>query len=815
MSINKLLELVCNHLPSDIRRNEFIQKNIEHKFSNSDKEGVLYLLANCKRINWQAYKENYADVKEAGINPAWHFINYGIYEGRKLWSWHPLRQATYHSRPRVSVIVPNYNNELFIGKCLSSLVEQTINDIEIIVVDDASHDASPEIVHNLSCRDKRIKLLRHDKNRGTHSARKTGVAVATGEYVMFLDGDDFYEPHTCERAWQAVALGYDIVSFNINVISHGGWRKKDINYFDKLFNSLPAGSYTVNDVMKIAFEDKQMSHNIWSRIFLTEIAQKSFEEMDDNYLVFAEDLYEFLVLVSNSRNMLKITDRLYNYSLNIGITSTDDKYKNIKIVKERNCALDAIDRFCKTRGLYIHNNNIRERLTKDSYQVLSKIPNSMINEFLNLLCSISGPLKTALMLAKTFHNKWDIVSTKLQYYNKNRRIENGIKKVGIYYYRIAGGGIETTMLNMVRVLKKRGYEVSLILEEIMDEDIAKNIDVQVYYLSPSGSGEKSIAKHLVSWNSIIQAGKLDLIFYMWVHEPLCFWDNLLFQLMGLGVIGSLRFDHNLEMLYRGRNYKHSSFLNTLRTLDKIFCLSISSEIYLRAQGVDAIYIPNTPKKMTEKKLPPTNDNCIACIGRFHDNKKQIGQTLLILNEVIKFVPDAKIIYIGGFEDVAKEEIFRKRIKDMKLDEHVFITGWTIKPEVFLDKCKIFLYTSYMEGFPNGIAEAQQRGLPGVMYYLDIMMAVENESIIQVQQGDFRTAAAHVVALLQNDEERIRLSKIALEQSHIYSAKRFEDELVDLLNHYDKYSYLREYCQKEYNLVINSLAYYVGKSVPEF
>lgn len=121
----------------------------------------------------------------------------------------------------------------------------------------------------------------------------------------------------------------------------------------------------------------------------------------------------------------------------------------------------------------------------------------------------------------------------------------------------------------------------------------------------------------------------------------------------------------------------------------------------------------------------------------------------------------------------------------------------------------------MEGFPNGIAEAQQRGLPGVMYYLDIMMAVENESIIQVQQGDFRTAAAHVVALLQNDEERIRLSKIALEQSHIYSAKRFEDELVDLLNHYDKYSYLREYSQKEYNLVINSLAYYVGKSVPEF
>lgn len=93
--------------------------------------------------------------------------------------------------PRVSVIVAAYNVRDYIGQCLDSLVYQTISEIEIIVVDDASTDGTSDILKLYANEHRNIRYLRHDHNRGLSAVRNTGMAAATGKFVAFLDGDDW------------------------------------------------------------------------------------------------------------------------------------------------------------------------------------------------------------------------------------------------------------------------------------------------------------------------------------------------------------------------------------------------------------------------------------------------------------------------------------------------------------------------------------------------------------------------------------------------------------------------------------------------
>ena len=93
----------------------------------------------------------------------------------------------------VSVIIPAYNIEDYIGRCLDSIISQTYKNLEIIVVDDGSRDHTGEILDNYAKKDRRIKVI-HKENGGVSSARNKGIEVAEGDYIGFIDGDDFIEP---------------------------------------------------------------------------------------------------------------------------------------------------------------------------------------------------------------------------------------------------------------------------------------------------------------------------------------------------------------------------------------------------------------------------------------------------------------------------------------------------------------------------------------------------------------------------------------------------------------------------------------------
>lgn len=102
-----------------------------------------------------------------------------------------------NDRPKVSVIIPAYNVEKYIEKCIGSILSQTYTNLELIVVDDGATDSTPQIIDAAAARDSRLIPI-HKENGGVSTARNSGLDVCTGEYVVFVDGDDYLAPDYIE-----------------------------------------------------------------------------------------------------------------------------------------------------------------------------------------------------------------------------------------------------------------------------------------------------------------------------------------------------------------------------------------------------------------------------------------------------------------------------------------------------------------------------------------------------------------------------------------------------------------------------------------
>jgi glycosyltransferase involved in cell wall biosynthesis len=115
--------------------------------------------------------------------------------------------STIYTNPLVSIIVPAYNVEKYISNCIDSLLNQTYPVIEVIIVNDGSKDATPDILNDYPSRDSRVRVI-HTENQGVSSARNTGINESKGDYLVFVDGDDY--------------LTTDCVSYMLNIVDSTG-----------------------------------------------------------------------------------------------------------------------------------------------------------------------------------------------------------------------------------------------------------------------------------------------------------------------------------------------------------------------------------------------------------------------------------------------------------------------------------------------------------------------------------------------------------------------------------------------------------------
>lgn len=208
--------------------------------------------------------------------------------------------------PKISIIIPVYNTEKYLRKCLDSVVGQTLKDIEIICVNDGSTDNSLQILQEYAQKDNRIKVV--TQRSGEPSAtRNVGLRIATADYITFMDSDDWIAPETYQTALEELKEDIDIVVFGANVISEG------IDENSKMFMEatrhqiMPClGEVELNDTII-----RKTSVTPWNKIFKKSI-------LDQNNITFAEGLAHeddlfFIEYALMCKKAYYIEKKLYNY----------------------------------------------------------------------------------------------------------------------------------------------------------------------------------------------------------------------------------------------------------------------------------------------------------------------------------------------------------------------------------------------------------------------------------------------------------------------------------------------------------------------
>jgi glycosyltransferase involved in cell wall biosynthesis len=225
----------------------------------------------------------------------------------------------------VSIVVPMHNAGKTIGRCLESILNQTLDDIEIICVDDASTDNTVNIVSEYKKKDSRIVLLCNDENCGSSMTRKIAVEHGTGEYFMFVDSDDYIDDGLCQEALDGIQSNKcDILRFG-TIIECESIDEKVKGFEERQLNDFK-GELSGNDIVKKCFYRETYTWNLWNKIFNKNITKKAFKNMDNDRLILGEDLYVYFIMAFHSNRFVAIdSQNKYHYCYGNGGTAGINK----------------------------------------------------------------------------------------------------------------------------------------------------------------------------------------------------------------------------------------------------------------------------------------------------------------------------------------------------------------------------------------------------------------------------------------------------------------------------------------------------------
>lgn len=209
---------------------------------------------------------------------------------------------------KLSVIVPVYNTGAYLRQCLESLCAQVGPELEIICVDDGSTDGSPAILREFAGRDARIRVVRQE-NRGLSGARNSGLRIATGDYVCFVDSDDALLPGACERMlMEAVGKDADLVVFGADTMDPGEMAR---NPWLRRTLSPPDWICRDGSLYRILSQP-----GAWPYVWRNCVRRSLLTEQGlwfDETLRYGEDTVFQMELLPACRRVAFISDRLYRY----------------------------------------------------------------------------------------------------------------------------------------------------------------------------------------------------------------------------------------------------------------------------------------------------------------------------------------------------------------------------------------------------------------------------------------------------------------------------------------------------------------------
>ena len=673
--------------------------------------------------------------------------------------------------PRVSIIVPLFDDERTIDAALQSARRQSLEDIEIICVDDASTDASAAAVERHRAQDPRVRLISHTRNLSAFQARRTGVLAAGADRVMFLDGDDELAPDAVQKALVvADATGADLVGFGVTVIEKDGRTGGSYERRLQPVHRRLDGTEVLRGLFPVG---KPAQGQLWRMMFRTSILRDALALLPDD-VVFprVNDLPLMFLAAAMASSYESTGDRLYRYHFGRGGSGHD--VDSIEQARFYTSAIDPITAIAPAvEKLAAEHSD--PRLLRDSYEsVRLSIVGYVCSQLIDR--SDGSVLDAALAHLHTVASAHDIVHAAARFYPRilstlkfhtppqpgpHRSVQN----VLLVTSTLRIGGVSAVIASQAHYLQVAGYRVTVVARSAGSDRAA--VPGGVDFIELTG---RTLVDRLQTWAKTIREHEIDVV----IDHQVLYTDSwpefaLMARAEGAVTVGWM---HNFvgRPIYEGSD-RLSLIERCATTLDQLVVLSPLDVAYFKLRGVQNVsWMPNPPSPLLMasaahevQKQPPTGRMELLWWGRLEQHTKQVYELIEVGAQLHSLGADFRLRVIGPDWDDVTAAKFNARSRRRGVGEQVVALG-PLRGEALraaIDSAHVFVSTSIIEGYQLTIAEAQARGLPVAMYELPWLTLVQdNQGILSTPQGDARGLARRVIELLQDREAYARLSRVS-------------------------------------------------------
>lgn len=693
---------------------------------------------------------------------------------------------------RVSVIIPVYNNEIYLKACLDSVLNQEMEALEVICVNDASTDRSAKIVKEYTQKDSRVRLISYEKNQSASQARKDGVLCSRGEYILFVDGDDLLEPGACrELCVEMEKDPVDILHFGTTILNWSGVEEPRIQAMERLLKPY-AGRLEGRKVFEGCFLEHLYGFSLWNKLYNGELCRRAMRYVEDGVFPKAQDKYAFFVIAYFAGSYRGIGHNGYIYRFGSGITGHSCLgQKQFARYCTMGKTADAIGRFIEKADTSIDYTQLvqdsRRQLLDDVVANWGRVSSAGRAAAFDSILRYWNTDETIAAFAKKYWFDHGVVAKGVKGAKAltRRPASHPVRTIGTHYMRICGGGAQRVTAMLANLWQEMGYRVVLFTDnEKSDADYELNAGIERVTLPARESlAREDYGKRAKVLERAVKRYGIDvMVYHPWVSDILL-WDLLVCKLAGAHFV--VQCHSVFPVLMRNFRIYFARMAKIYELCDAVVTLSRTDQLFWQNFNPN-VYETRNPLFFDRDTICPSalQGREIVWIGRFSVEKRPMD-ALKIMQKVLLEEPEARLYMLGEIQDETRK-FYEKKLADMGLDKNVTICGYVADVSRYLQKASMQLMTSEYEGFPLALLEGMAYGLPCVMYELPYLFLAKNqEGIAAVEYKDVAAASAEILKLFSDEKRRIEMGNAACAFIEKMAAFRLDQKWQEIFDSLDQ------------------------------
>ncbi len=664
--------------------------------------------------------------------------------------------------PKISIIVPVHNAQDYLHESLGSIVGQTLDDIEVICVDDKSDDASARILREYSERDPRVRVITFPENKSVSQARKDGVLASTGEYIMFVDADDALELDACERLYAAVQRDpVDILHFGTVITAQTSLPRASVEWlhnFIKPYDGVLDGSR----ILEGAFSKNRLyNFSLWDKLYSAEVCKKGFSRVKDGRYPRGEDKYAYFLLSYYAQSYRGLPDEaLYHYHFGRGGTGHNLlSWSQFQGCCSMGLVADAIREFLVEEGslsryeaLYA---NARDGLLQDC--VANWSGHLGAEDRATGFDLMLEYWEAAELIAKVAKLNWGEPGHAARSLRESRsaaRNPREVRVVGTFYYKYANGGAERVQSSLIKLWIDLGYRVVLLTDDPPspdDYDLPEGVRRVVLPSSFETTPGNYLDRARALEAAIEEHGIDVMVYHAWVSSILV-WDLLMCKAAGIAFATHC---HSVFSLPLRRVWASFAEMPSVYSLcDAVITLSEVDRAYWSNYNDTVVSVANPLTfSLDGVEVSGLEGKNVLWLGRMSDEKRP-HDALRIFAKVLDEEPDARLLMVGSCPEQDYMASLHALIAELGIESSVEMCGFQKEVLPFYRQASVLLMTSEFEGSPLALSESQSAGVPCVMYGLPYLTLTRpRRGLVVVEMGDVDAAADAVADLLHDRDYR--------------------------------------------------------------